>query len=417
MSTSQNKERTMSLWQRIFIWCTAADIEAIKQCPSDWNKFSVIGATIFMTAVIAGVSGGYFISYYLEIAYDMHGWTIPICFGIIWAFLIFTLDRTIIVTMKKTGVFKEEFKQGFIRLILAVFIGLVIATPLELKMFESEIDAKIGDLNRERNDFIVEQNELSRARNASQEKEILEQKLTPLREELDRLEKIKSDYDKANQDRIGEAEGTSGTGKVGKGLVYKEKDDRYLEKKKNWEEVEGKYNLLQQNINDLLMSENSKSNISAVNVDDIKQVDGVEIRVKALYQLSGLHWFVTLLFILIECLPVISKLMSKRGCYDEVIDRIEYENMIAQKEIISNKNSEINELLRRGEEAAKLSSDVMMQKQKDKLDAELQNNKIILDTIANYQQELALLAIEKWREEELAKINSGTTNITTTQTV
>ena len=409
MSTSQNKERTMSLWQHIFIWCTAADIEAMKQCPCDWNKFSVIGATIFMTAVIAGVSGGYFICYYLEIAYNMHDWTIPICFGILWAFLIFTLDRTIIVTMKKTGVL-EELKQGSIRLILAVFIGLVIATPLELKMFESEINAKIEDLNRERNDFIVEQNELNRARNAAKEKEILEQKLKPLRDELGRLEKIKLDYDQANQDRIGEAEGTSGTGKIGKGIIYKEKDERYLEKKKDWEKVEEKYNLLQQEINDLLVSKNTQSNISAVNVDDIKQVDGVEIRVKGLYQLSGLHWFVTLLFILIECLPVISKLMSKRGCYDEVIDRIEYENLIAQKEIISRKNSEINELLLRAEDAAKLSGDVMIQKHTDKLESELKNNKIILDTIANYQQELALLALKKWREEELAKLPSG--NIT-----
>jgi len=406
MNTSQNKERTMSLWQRIFIWCTASDIEAIKQCPSDWNKFSVIGATIFMTAVIAGISGGYFISYYLEIAYDMHGWTIPICFGILWAFLIFTLDRTIIVTMKKTGILKEELKQGSIRFILAIFIGLVIATPLELKMFESEIDAKIEDLNRERNDFIVEQNELSRARNAAQESEILEQKLKPLKDELNRLEKIKSDYDKADQERIAEAEGTGGTGKRGKGPVFAEKQIRFLEKKNNWEEVKEKYNSLQQEINGLLVSKNTQSNISAVNVDDIKQVDGVEIRVKALYKLSGLHWFVTLLFILIECLPVIAKLMSKRGCYDEVIDRIEYENMIAQKEIISRKNSEINELLRRGEEAAKLNGDVMIQKQKDKLDAELTNNKIILDTIANRQQELALKVIEKWYQAEKAKINS-----------
>ena len=395
----------MSLWQRTFIWCTAADIEAIEQCPNDWNKFSVIGATIFMTAVIAGISGGYFISYYLEIAYNMHGWTIPICFGILWAFLIFTLDRTIIVTMKKTGILKEELKQGSIRLILAIFIGLVIATPLELKMFEGEIDAKIEDLNRERNDFIVEQDELKRARNATQEKEILEQKLKPLREELGRLEQIKSDYDKANQDRIGEAEGTSGTGKVGKGPVYDEKDERYNEKKEDWKKVEEQYNSLQQEINKLLVSKNTQSNISAVNVDDIKQVNGVEIRVKALYKLSGLHWFVTLLFILIECLPVISKLMSKRGCYDEVIDRIEHENMVKQNTIKSEINSEINELLTQIKEFSKLKTDLKLKIEKDNADAELANNKIIRDTIAQIQQELALLTLEKWREKELTKIN------------
>ena len=55
----------------------------------------------------------------------------------------------------------------------------------------------------------------------------------------------------------------------------------------------------------------------------------------------------------------------------------------------------------------------MLQKQKDKLETELRNNKIILDKIAEYQQELALMAIEKWRAEELAKINSDNATSTT----
>jgi hypothetical protein len=50
---------------------------------------------------------------------------------------------------------------------------------------------------------------------------------------------------------------------------------------------------------------------------------------------------------------------------------------------------------------------------KEKLDTELRNNKIILDKIAECQQELALLSIEKWREEELAKINSDNVMNTT----
>ena len=119
------------------------------------------------------------------------------------------------------------------------------------------------------------------------------------------------------------------------------------------------------------------------------------------------------MFLVIELAPILTKLITKRGAYDEMLERTEYENMIAQKEIISRKNSEINELLRRAEEAARLSGDVMIQKTRDKLDTELRNNRIILDTIAQTQQELALLAIEKWKEKELAKINSDNTTSST----
>lgn len=109
--------------------------------------------------------------------------------------------------------------------------------------------------------------------------------------------------------------------------------------------------------------------------------------------------------------------MNKRGSYDETLERIEYEKMIEQKEIISRKNSEINELLRQSEDAAKLNAEVKMKAEKYKLDAELQGNKAILDDIAKKQQELAKIAIDKWYKEEKDKLKTSpvSTN-TTTQT-
>ncbi|GHT32264.1 hypothetical protein FACS189434_03620 [Bacteroidia bacterium] len=216
-----------------------------------------------------------------------------------------------------------------------------------------------------------------------------------------------------NQARIGEAEGTSGTGRIGKGPVYAEKQERYLETKKNWENVQSEYNSLQTKIGQLSINPTQSNSTTS----EEENIDGVEARVKALYQLSGLHWFITLLFILIECLPVITKLMNKRGSYDETLERIEYEKMIEQKEIISRKNSEINELLRQSEDAAKLNAEVKMKAEKYKLDAELQGNKAILDDIAKKQQELAKIAIDKWYKEEKDKLKTSpvSTN-TTTQT-
>ncbi|GHV06203.1 hypothetical protein FACS189416_6640 [Bacteroidia bacterium] len=93
-------------------------------------------------------------------------------------------------------------------------------------------------------------------------------------------------------------------------------------------------------------------------------------------------WFLTLLFLTIELAPILTKLITKRGSYDEILDRTEYELMVEQKEIISRKNSEINALLIQAEEAAKLNAEVRMKADKDKLDVELQGNKAILDDIA-----------------------------------
>ena len=80
---------------------------------------------------------------------------------------------------------------------------------------------------------------------------------------------------------------------------------------------------------------------------------------------------------------------------------------VEQKSIRSQINSEINEHLRRADEAATLSGDVKIQMKKDDLETEVASNQIIREKVAEIQRELALLGLEKFREEELTKINSS----------
>jgi len=115
---------------------------------------------------------------------------------------------------------------------------------------------------------------------------------------------------------------------------------------------------------------------------------------------------ITFLILAVELAPIFTKLIMKRGPYDERLDCIEHEVEVEQKSIRSQINSEINEHLRRADEAATLSGDVMIKMKKDDLETKVASNKIIRERVAEIQRELALLALEKWREEELAKINS-----------
>jgi hypothetical protein len=375
---TEKKINHPSWYQQFGIWCSGVCPEIIKRCPTTWNNYAIQGYVILMTALLSFVSGSYFLSF----VFPEQDWKVPVIFGIVWAYLIFTLDRSIIVSMKKTGFFWQELKVAIPRFILAIFIGIVIATPIELRLFEGEILAKLEEHSKIRQEQIIKQDNKN-----------LDNRLKPKRERLKELEKIKSDYEKANESRIEEAEGTSGTKKIGKGPVYKEKEERYLETKKNWDTVQAEYSELQKEIGHL-------TNQTAKET----KIDGVGARVEALYQLSDLHWFITLLFILIECLPVITKLMNKRSPYDEILETMEYEMMIEQKEIISRRNSEINELLKQIENASILRLDVVNRIAKDKAEAELKNNKAILGDIAKKQLELAKIAINKWYQEERGKI-------------
>jgi prefoldin subunit 5 len=133
----------------------------------------------------------------------------------------------------------------------------------------------------------------------------LQNQLTPLQNQLDKLEKIKNEYDKANNEVVKEVEGRSATGKIGRGPAFKEKEKIANEKKVDWDKVKPQYDDLQKQISDLT---NGKSAVAPTETN----IDGVEARVKALYQHSGLHWFVTLLFILIESMSV--QAYPTQGC-------------------------------------------------------------------------------------------------------
>lgn len=110
------------------------------------------------------------------------------------------------------------------------------------------------------------------------------------------------------------------------------------------------------------------------------------------------------MFLTIELAPILTKLITKRGPYEEILERTEYELMIEQKSLISRKNSEVNELLEQAEDAAKLRVEIINSLEKDRAEAELKTNKKLLEEIAARQESLAMKTIDKWYKEELKKL-------------
>ncbi|WP_315814427.1 DUF4407 domain-containing protein [Paraflavitalea speifideaquila] len=93
---------------------------------------------ILATFVLAAISSGYAI----YSIFNNIGWTF--LFAIIWGLIIFNFDRFLVSTMRKYGVSRrKQFWMALPRVALALLIGVTIARPLELKIFEKEIDTKV----------------------------------------------------------------------------------------------------------------------------------------------------------------------------------------------------------------------------------------------------------------------------------
>lgn len=131
-----------SKFQR-FLWTIAgAELDILENCRTDHKKFSAIGATILMTAFIAfcaGTSAAWYFTQRGDETSGSLGWAMM--FGLIWALLIFCIDRSLVITLKKDPtVRKQKFWVPLLsRSALACIIAFMVSIPLELVIFEDFI--------------------------------------------------------------------------------------------------------------------------------------------------------------------------------------------------------------------------------------------------------------------------------------
>lgn len=193
-------EITDNGFKEFFWWCAGADAPLLRMCPADHSKYVGIGTVIFFTALMAffscftamqlvfgglgndaniglfaalplGVMAIIFICRGIRlIREEKRSWlsfvggglaiigivctfkftsdninmtnVVAAIIALIWAAMIFFLDRFITNTMYsdgKTTISWLEFRSGLPRIVISIFLGIVISAPLELKIFKQEI--------------------------------------------------------------------------------------------------------------------------------------------------------------------------------------------------------------------------------------------------------------------------------------
>lgn len=136
----QNIQKPQYSRIQYFLWLVAgSEISILKECPTDYNKHASIGAAILMTSFLAFCAGSYAGYYFSD---SIIG---AIAFGLIWSLLIFTIDRGMVITIKKdkdheNKKWYEKLLPALPRIVLALLIAFFIAIPLELLIFKENID-------------------------------------------------------------------------------------------------------------------------------------------------------------------------------------------------------------------------------------------------------------------------------------
>lgn len=375
-----------------FLWKAAGGDRYIleRATYSDQIKYMCLGGIVFATGAMAGLAGGY--AFYtifspkgsaLDDSIDLTTAILAIIFGIIWGLMIFNIDRFIVTsTGKGDGTEKitwDELKSAIPRIIMGAIIAITISKPIEIRMFQTEINIKLKEKQIEQQTAYIEKTKKN------------------FQIELERNSKDLAKYEQEIQDKIARHKFLEGQyieeariitvgpralalkaqmDKVDKEIQEDKQSTEYLRLLKDKEGIETRL--------DKALGESQKT---------ADGLDGLLERIKLAHEVAG-FWitlFITLLFMAIELTPIFFKLMLNKTPYDYL--------------------SENRDDLIRAENGIEVRYDYY--KDKEGVERHLVINheaeKLIFEKIkvTEIQKELTEYAIAKYKEKEKEKIDAN----------
>ncbi len=390
------EEKKINPLTRFFWWAAGADGFILSRCTySDHVKYVGLGGIVTATGVLAAVSGGYafytiFSPKELQGAADalLHWPSILMSafFGILWGLIIFNLDRFVLSSTGKgdgtEAITFKEFSNAVPRIVMALVLSIAIAAPLEIRIFKSEIDAALFQLQKEK---IQELNRLTNERFAEQiadsvaDRDKIETAINERQSQLDAM-RIKLQEEIAG--RVGS--GQSGVGPAARQIRA---DVERLESELDKLETRSATLLLNAN-RDIEELKEARDAEYAANVKQAQRLDGLLQRILLAEEIAGaaIIWLIRALFIVIETGPILFKLMMIKSPYDFIDEGLK-EEIKARAGIVAFEYVDVNG--RKQIDYKSLSMERIAEEQRALHDA---------------QKELAKEALEAWKTKKLEEV-------------
>lgn len=314
--------------QHFLWWCSGAYQGLLKDCPSEQTKYAGLGGVLLATFVLAALSAGYAI----YSVFNEPVWAV--LFAVIWGLIIFNFDRFLVSTMRKYGVSqRKQLWMAAPRLALALLIGFTIARPLEMKIFEKEIDVQLMANRHQKmllNDSLLQAENRATLTAAQLERDRLSARRAGLQDTLHQLQ----------QGYIREADGTGGSQRRGIDKLTRLKQQAYESALRQYGPELGQLERQIHYQDSLIAAANAGRELRNRQYEAQVTADvGFLERNKALSDLSAhepsVFWanlLLSLLIILIETGPILSKMIMNTGPYDLALATLELKQMAAAEE-------------------------------------------------------------------------------------
>jgi len=296
---------------------------------ADQMKYMCLGGVVAATGIMAGLAGGY--AFYtifesrgsaIEQAFSPITAVISILFGCLWGLMIFNIDRFIVTSTGKgdgtEAITWEELKGAIPRIIMGAIIALTISKPVEIRMFKTEIDAKLYE------EQLKLQKEYEKRTTAN-----FEERLKTVEGDMGKIEQQRSDLNgrikKAEQEYTDQLQGRTGAAGPGNGPLskaLKSQLDALNSEIDRFDQINGDKIKEADAKRKQILAE--KETALSKNVKVANGLDGLLERIKLAHEIAGwvISLFITLLFMAIELTPIFFKLMLVKTPYDYLEDNV-----------------------------------------------------------------------------------------------
>ena len=284
--------KNINLKEQFLLHCAGVDVEILSDCSkAERIKYSVIGSSVLIPAILG------FISCFYAILMVFGSNIISFIVASVWAWVIFTIDRAMVI-----NTVKNQLSMGiFVRFLLAIVISFSISEPLIIKLFEDAIvekkveliDSKIGEKG-----IVLNERKLQLSNQSNLEKE--------------KLELLQQQY-------VAEVDGSGGSKVPQRGPIAEVKKEVFDKANESFllnesirngeiQELERQFQLQANEIR----QRNKMGFLS--NIQTLGQLASEDLNVLASV------WILRMLFLFIELLPIIIKLGStaNSGSYSQL---------------------------------------------------------------------------------------------------
>jgi hypothetical protein len=292
----------------------------LARCQSEQNYYSSLGALVWFNSLLAGAG----MTLMLEQQAGEVSWQV-VAGGAFWSLCVLNLDRFLLIATGEAKGWKRLMPVG--RILLSLCLAIIIGEHVVQFLFRNEINNQ-----RVQEQLDAQRTNYTKARAGFPEADQILEEKGRKQAEIDRKQ---AEVNRLRDDYIHEAEGTAGSGIIGKGPLFEEKERDYraaaADRKKLDEEmkaIDARLESVNQQIAGVASTANAAKAGDRGFLANHHALFGI---IKGDPTLLFLYLVISSAMILFEITPLATKLGGKGKMHDSILQK-EYELKQAEQE-------------------------------------------------------------------------------------